>query len=35
MSEIYDNPTAKDWSHGGTGTGVQTGKEMMNLFLNT
>lgn len=35
MSEIYDNPIAKDWSHGGTGTGVQTGKEMMNLFLNT
>ena len=35
MSEIYDNPTAKDWSHGGTDTGVQTGKEMMNLFLNT
>ena len=35
MNGMYNNPKAKDWTHGGTGTGVQTGKEMMNLFLNT
>ncbi len=35
MNGMYDNPKAKDWTHGGTGTGVQTGKEMMNLFLDT
>jgi hypothetical protein len=29
MVEIYDNPSAKDWTHGGKGTGVMTGKEMM------
>lgn len=35
MSEIYDNPNAKNWSHGGQGTGIQTGKEMMKLFKTT
>lgn len=35
MNGMYDNPTAKDWTHGGVGTGVQTGKEMRDLFLNT
>lgn len=35
MVEIYDNPSGKDWTHGGKGTGVMTGKEMMQLFLNT
>lgn len=35
MVEIYDNPSAKDWTHGGKDTGVMTGKEMMQLFLNT
>lgn len=35
MSEIYDNPTAKDWTHGGKGTNVQTAGEMRELFLNT
>lgn len=35
MSEIYDNPKAKDWTHGGKGTGVQTGREMRELFLKT
>lgn len=35
MSEIYDNPTAKDWTHGGKGTGVKTGRDMRRLFLDT
>ncbi len=35
MVDIYENPKAKDWSHGGKGTGVNTGREMRQLFLNT
>ena len=32
MVELFDNPQGKYWSDGGTGTGVQTGREMYNLF---
>lgn len=35
MNEIYNNPLAKDWSHGGPGMGIQTGKEMYNFFKET
>ena len=35
MVELFDNPQGKDWSHGGEGTNVQTGKEMYNLFNKT
>lgn len=35
MTGIYSNPQAKDWTHGGKGTGIQTGKEMKDLFINT
>lgn len=35
MTEIFSNPTGKDWNHGGEGTNVQTGKEMYNIFNNT
>lgn len=35
MVETYDNPTAKDWSHGGPGMGIQTGKEMYEFFKKT
>ena len=32
MEEVYNNPKAKDWTHGGPGTGIQSGKEMYNFF---
>jgi len=32
MVELFDNPNGKNWTDGGTGTGVQTGREMYNLF---
>jgi hypothetical protein len=35
MVELFDNPQGKDWTHGGSGTNVQTGKEMYNIFNNT
>ena len=35
MVELFDNPTGKDWTHGGKGTGVMTGKEMYQLFNST
>lgn len=35
MVELFENPAGKDWTHGGKGTNVQTGKEMYNLFNNT
>lgn len=35
MTETYDNPSAKDWTHGGPGMGIQTGKEMYNFFKET
>lgn len=35
MVESYENPTGKDWTHGGAGTGVQTGKEMYELYNNS
>lgn len=35
MEEIYNNPKAKDWTHGGPGMGIQSGKEMYNFFKET
>jgi hypothetical protein len=35
MVELFDNPTGKDWTHGGKGTGVMTGREMYELFNST
>ena len=35
MEEVYNNPKAKDWTHGGPGTGIQSGKEMYNFFRKT
>jgi hypothetical protein len=35
MVELFDNSKGKDWTHGGTGTNVQTGKEMYNIFNTT
>lgn len=35
MTEMYDNPKAKDWTHGGPGMGIQTGKEMYEFFQTT
>ena len=32
MDDTYNNRKAKEWNHGGKGTGVQTGKEMQQLF---
>lgn len=32
MVELFDNPKGKDWTHGGAGTNVQTGKEMYQVF---
>jgi hypothetical protein len=35
MVELFANPTGKDWTHGGKGTGVMTGREMYELFNGT
>lgn len=35
MEHIFNNPKAKDWTDGGKGTGIQTGKEMNVFFLKT
>lgn len=35
MEHIFSNPKAKDWTDGGKGTGIQTGKEMNAFFLKT
>ena len=35
MTETFANPRGKNWHHGGDGTGVNTGKEMYNLFNTT
>lgn len=35
LEETYNNPKAKDWTHGGKGTGIQTGKEMYEFFKTT
>lgn len=35
MTETFANPSVKNWHHGGDGTGVNTGKEMYNLFNTT
>lgn len=35
MTETFANPSGKNWHHGGDGTGVNTGKEMYNLFNTT
>lgn len=32
MDDTYNDKRSKEWSHGGKGTGVQTGKEMQQLF---
>lgn len=32
MVELFDNPKGQHWTDGGTGTNVQTGREMYNLF---
>ena len=35
MEEIYSNNRFKEWNHGGKGTGVQSGREMQQLFRTT
>ena len=35
MEEVYNNPKAKDWTHGGPGMGIKSGKEMYNFFRET
>lgn len=35
MEETYNNPSAIDWSHGGPGMGISTGKEMYQFFKKT
>lgn len=35
FTETFSNPSGKNWTDGGTGTGVMTGKEMYNLFNTT
>lgn len=35
MEEVYNNPKAKDWTHGGPGMGIKSGKEMYNFFRKT
>ena len=35
MNETFSNPSGKNWKDGGVGTGVNTGKEMYQLFNNT
>lgn len=32
MEEVYNNSKFREWTHGGKGTGVQTGAEMQQLF---
>ena len=32
MVETLENPKGKDWSHGGKGTGIKTGKEMNQFW---
>lgn len=35
MEEVYNNSKAKDWTHGGPGMGIKSGKEMYNFFRKT
>lgn len=35
MEGLFNNSSAKHWTHGGPGTGVMTGKEMYELFNKT
>ncbi len=35
MEDIYNNGNYREWTHGGKGTGVQTGREMQQLYRNT
>lgn len=35
MNEIYNDAEYREWTHGGKGTGVRTGKEMQQLFRNS
>lgn len=35
FTETFSNPSAKNWTDGGPGTGVMTGKEMYDLFNST
>lgn len=32
MEEVFNNPKAKDWSHGGPGMNIKTSKEMYNFW---
>lgn len=35
MNEVYNTNKQTEWNHGGSGTGVQTGREMQQLFRDT
>lgn len=35
MLELFENPKGTNWTHGGKGTNVQTGKEMRELWNKT
>lgn len=32
MEEVFNNPKAKDWSHGGPGMNIKSAKEMYNFW---
>lgn len=32
MTELFDNPNSKNWTHGGDGMNIQTGKEMYEFW---
>ena len=34
MSELYSNPNATDWHHGGKGSGYQTARDARQNYLN-
>ena len=35
MDDTYNDNKSKEWTHGGKGTGVQTGQEMQKLFRSS
>lgn len=35
MEDTYNNGNYREWTHGGKGTGVKTGKEMQQLYRST
>lgn len=35
MTELFANPKGTNWSHGGDGTGINTGREMYEFFNST